>query len=175
MSNPEFDAAVAAAADARDAKRTAERVLKRDRRWIRTLAVLTVALWIIAALLIPSVYLPLGAKMKQYAHLVLANNPTAAGRILSESEMERAPIPVPPDQLAPTVARMQHEQWILAQLVIHQWIIGAIIMGLALTAGVLASACSVALAMTIRRTTLRQVSANLAEISEQLRQLKRSP
>ena len=42
----------------------------------------------------------------------------------------------------------------------------------AITAAILASATSIALALTIRRSTLRQVSANLAEISEQLRQLK---
>jgi hypothetical protein len=158
--------------NADEAKRTAEAVLKRDRRRIRALATLTIGLWAIAALLIPSVYLPLGAKMKQYARIVLASNPTAANRILSDTEMERAPMPVPPDQLAATLARVQHEQWILAQLVFHQWIIGAIIMSLALAAGILASISTVALAMTIRRTTLRHVSANLAEISEQLRQLK---
>ena len=161
--------------NADDAKRTAEAVLKRDRRRIRALATLTIGLWVIAALLIPSVYLPLGAKMKQYAHIVLASNPTAANRILSDTEMERSPMPVPPDQLPATVARMQHEQWILAQLVFHQWIIGAIIMGLALAAGILASVSTVALAMTIRRTTLRHIAANLAEISEQLRQLKAGP
>jgi len=155
-----------------DAKRTAETVLKRDRRRIRILAVLTIGLWVIAALLIPSVYLPLGGKMKQYARIVLASNPTAANRILSDTEMERPPMPVPPDQVAATLARVQHEQWMLTQLVIHQWIIGAIILGMALAAGILASVSTVALAMTIRRTTLRQVSASLAEISEQLRQLK---
>jgi hypothetical protein len=43
---------------------------------------------------------------------------------------------------------------------------------MAILAAILASSTSIALALTIRRSTLRQVSANLAEISEQLRQLK---
>ena len=163
------------APDAFNAKQTTDAVLKRERRRIRMLAALTIGLWLIAALLIPSVYLPLGAKMKQYARIALAENPTAAGRMLSDEEMERPPMPVPPEQVATTLARVQHEHWILAQLVFHQWIIGAIIMGLALAAGILASVSTVALAMVIRRTTLRQVSEQLAAISEQLRQIKPAP
>jgi hypothetical protein len=149
-------------------------VLKRDRRRIRSIAALSIGLWVLAALLIPSVYLPLGAKMKQYARHALADNPVAAGRMLSDEEIERAPMPVPPDQVATTLARVQHQHWILAQLVFHQWIVGAVIMAMALAAGVLASASTVWLALAIRRTTMRQVSASLAEISEQLRQLKSS-
>ena len=158
-----------------DAAALTDEVVRRDRRRIRSLATLTVALWVIAALLIPSVYLPLGAKMKQYARLALRDHPEAAGRMLSDEEIDRAPMPVPPDQVAATLARVQHEHWILAQLVIHQWIIGAMILAMALAAGILASGSTVWLALTIRRTTLRQVSASLAVISEQLRQIKSSP
>ncbi len=158
--------------DPGDAKRTAETVLRRDRRRIRSLAVLTIGLWVIAGLLIPSVYLPLGAKMKHYAQVLAADNPGAADRILSDRAIEPAPPPVPPQDVPQTLAKVQHQQWVLSELVVHEWIIGAIILAFALAAGILASASTVALALTIRRTTLRQVSASLAEISDQLRLLR---
>jgi len=151
-------------------QRTAEAVLKKDRRRIRLLAGLTIALWLVAALLIPSVYLPLGGMVKQYAKILAAHNPGMSDRIFDRKEADLQPIA--PEKVPMTLARIQHDQWLLSELVMHQWIVGAIILGLALMAGILAAGSTVALALTIRRVTLRQVSEQLAQISEQLRLLK---
>jgi hypothetical protein len=157
---------------ANEARRTAEAILKRDRRRIRTLAVLTVGLWVIAALLIVTVYLPLGGRMKQYANSVAAENPEMLEQLRVDRAFDKPAPPVPADQVPATLARVQREHWVLTKFLFGQWIVGAIIMGLALAAGILASAATVMLALTIRRTTLRQVTASLAEISEQLRLLR---
>src|SRR5439155_22856223 len=97
--------------DQSDAKRTAERVLTRDRRRIRSWAAATVGLWLLAGLLIPSVYLPLGGKLKQFAQTLPPTPPDAA---LPTAE-----------QLPQTVADLQHQQWIVRNIVVHGWIVGA--------------------------------------------------
>ena len=71
--------------DHADAQRTTDAVLRRDRRRIRSLAVLTIALWVLAALLIASVYLPIGAKLKQVARLLDASNPGPSDVLLSDA------------------------------------------------------------------------------------------
>jgi hypothetical protein len=141
-----------------DAARTAEAVLRRGHKHIRRLVVITVGLWILAALLIPSVYLPLGAKLKEHSEIIEEPTPLAA--------------PLSAQQMGDALVEIQHRQWIVGQLVFHEWIIGAIILGLALAAGILASISTVALALTIRRVTMERVSASLAEISDQLRLLR---
>jgi hypothetical protein len=141
-----------------DAARTAEAVLRRGHKHIRRLVVITVGLWILAALLIPSVYLPLGAKLKEHSEIIKEPTPLAA--------------PLSAQQMGDALVEIQHRQWIVGQLVFHEWIIGAIILGLALAAGILASISTVALALTIRRVTMERVSASLAEISDQLRLLR---
>ncbi len=141
----------------RDAAQTADRIVQRERRRVRTLAFLTVALWGVAALLIPSVYLPLGAKLKQLAQLT----PPAPPAQMDFSKLK----PGEPVSL-------EYRVWVLCEIATHEWIVGAGILAVALGAGLLASVCSVALALTVRRVTLRQVSTSLAEISEQLRQLR---
>lgn len=160
--------------DQADAQRTTEAVLRRDRRRIRALAILTIGLWVLAALLIPSVYLPLGAKVKQLATLLDAVNPGAADVVVSDNAATEPVAPVAPEDVPAVLARVQHQTWIVGQIVYHQWIIGAIILTFALAAGILASVASVALALTIRRVTLRQVASSLAQISEQLRDLQRT-
>jgi hypothetical protein len=53
--------------------------------------------------------------------------------------------------------------------------VGVVMLGMALLTGLLASICTVALSLTIRRVTLRQISENLAQISTQIRELKPPP
>jgi len=130
-------------------QRVAAAVIRREARRERTLAVLSVALWIIAAFLIAGVVLPLLAKMKH------------AGQLLTH----------PPDG-QPVTAQQIAET--LAEVLPGAAGVAAIILGMALMVGMLASICSVALALTIRRTTLRQVNEGLAQLSAQLRDMKRS-
>lgn len=154
-----------------DARRMAETVVQRDRRRVRWLGVLSIGLWILSLLLIASVYLPIGGMLNQYSILLDKENPGAGKGVMREMSEPPGP-PIPADQVPTVLARVQHEALIVSQIVAHVWVGGAIILAMALLTGLLASACSVALAITIRRTTLRQVSASLAEISEQLRLLR---
>ena len=154
------------------ARRTADEVVRRERRRIRQLAAVTIGFWLLAALLIPSVYLPIGAKLKHYAQVLQAGAP--AGFHIDQ-DVREPPAPPPPatQELPAVVSELRHQQWIMGQIIVHEWMVGALILAFALAAGILASASTVALAMTIRRVTLRQVSEQLAQISEQLRQLQR--
>jgi hypothetical protein len=164
MSNPgEF---------AGDAKKTTDAVMARDRRRIRGWATVTIGLWIVAALLIPSVYLPLGAMVKRYLQVVEADNPNAKWSVMRDIEQKAEPSPPAMQDVPKLVAQLQRQQWMTGKIVGHQWLVGAFIMAMALAAGILASASTVALALTIRRVTLRQVNAGLAEISEQLRRMQ---
>src|SRR5689334_21366343 len=54
-----------------DARQTTEAVMSRDRRRIRMLAGVTIAVWILVALLLPALFLPAAAKFKmEVQHLV---------------------------------------------------------------------------------------------------------
>jgi ABC-type Fe3+ transport system permease subunit len=134
-----------------DAASLANEVIRRDRSRVRNLAILTVALWILAGLLIPSILLPFAAKVVHT--LDELDRTVASGKTLTAAELVAATGPLFKYSMKVTFASFF----------------------LAITAAVLASITSVALALTIRRSTLRQVSANLAEISEQLRQLRAQP
>ena len=131
-----------------DASALAAEVFRRDRNRVRLLAGLTIALWVIAGLLIPSIFLPLAAKVVKT--LDDLNQTAASGQTLTANEVVAATGPL------------------FAYLIK----ITLVSFFLAITAAILASITTIALALTIRRSTLRQVAANLAEISEQLRQLK---
>ena len=131
-----------------DSTALAAEIFRRDRARMRNLAVLTVALWIVAGLLIPSIFLPLAAKVvKEFDAL---NQAAASGQPLTVADVLGATGPLLKYTIKVTLVSFF----------------------MAITAAILASITSIALALTIRRATLRQVSANLAEISEQLRQLK---
>jgi DNA-binding IclR family transcriptional regulator len=158
--------------DQGDGKQTAHAVLSRDRRRVRSLAALTICLWAAGFFLIASVYLPLGAKLKQYAKLMDAAHPGAVSRLMNDHAVETPPPPPTPEQVPQQVAQVRHENWIVSQIVFHEWFVGAIILGFALGTGFLASIATVALSLTIRRTTLRQINDALAGISEQLRSLQ---
>jgi len=156
-----------------DARNIADQVARRERRRVRLLVALTIGFWILAALLILSVYLPVGAKLHFYGKMLQRGAPA---NYRFDPDRNDAALPVPAMQDVPAaVAELQHQQWITGQVVAGEWVVGLIILGLALAAGMLASVSTVALALTIRRVTLRQVSDSLAHISEQLRQLQRPP
>jgi hypothetical protein len=131
-----------------DAERVAGEVVRREGRRVRALATLAVSLWVIAFFLIASVFLPAAAKAKKAAQEL--TQPTAGGQEITARHIV--------DTLAP--------------LMVGTLAVAGIMMAMALLTAMLASACTVALALTIRRVTLRQVSASLAEISAQLRQAR---
>src|SRR5688500_9685137 len=61
-----------------DARHTADQVLQRDRRRIRNLAIVTIALWIMAALVIPALYLPMAAAVQKGWNELTVRVPDAA-------------------------------------------------------------------------------------------------
>lgn len=128
-----------------DLRPIVEEVVRRDRRRIRLLAFTTIALWVLAILFIPAVFLPLAAKVKY--HLVEAAN---ASNSTTQS------------LVSDTIPK-------LTEAIL---VVSAIMIGAMLLTSLLASICTVALALTIRRITLRQVTASLAQISEQLASLR---
>jgi hypothetical protein len=137
---------VAAATDVHaDARRVAEAVLRKEGRRVRTLATLAIGLWVASVFLIASVFLPAAAQAKKAA--VELTRPPVPGQVLTAQ------------QLADT----------LAPLLLRTFGVVGLMLGMALLTALLASISTVALALTIRRFTLRQVSASLAEISAQLR------
>src|SRR5688500_16666212 len=134
--------------DADNAAQTADRVVRRERRRIRILAGITIGLWIVAILVIPGLYMPMAAYVRQgWSELI--NRPADA-----------APLTAP--DAAATVAPM------LAVSVKA----GGMMVAVALLIEILAAISTVMLALTIRRVTLRQVTDGLADISAQLRQLR---
>jgi predicted Co/Zn/Cd cation transporter (cation efflux family) len=139
-----------------DATALAAEVFRRDRARVRVLAALTIGLWILAGLLIPAILLPFAAKvimtMDQLDRAVQASGAGGGGQPLTANDLVTALDPLLRGSLKVTMGAF----------------------AFAILAAVLASITSVALALTIRRATLRQVSANLAQISEQLRQLRPS-
>src|SRR5207247_196051 len=115
----------------------AARVLARHRRRIRALVALTIGLWLLAGLMIPSVLLPIGAKLRDL-HKFLP------------------PSPITADQLADVLHRVLMELWIVAFIVV----------GISTVAALLAAICTIWLVLTVRRVTLAQITENLAGISE---------
>jgi hypothetical protein len=131
-----------------EAQRVATETIRRDARRVRMLAVLTIGLWIVAALLVASIAMPLMAKMKHVA--IMLKQPGPTGQPLSAQEIADLLANVLPGALG----------------------VGVVMLGMAMLAGMLASICTVALSLTIRRVTLRQISESLAQISTQIREMK---
>ena len=132
----------------RDVQQTVDRAVSRERRRIRFLAVGTIVLWVLTALLIPTIWMPMAGKIVTEAAVLLP---------------ERNPSPVTAPQVAQVVVRMANVGTTAS----------GIMLLIALLAELLAAVLTVTLVLTIRRVTLRQVSDSLAEISEQLRQIQR--
>ena len=131
-----------------DARQTTEAVLHRDQRRIRLLAGVTIALWVIVALLLPALFLPAAAKFKmEVGHLTGPN----------------APSPLTADDIAKSMLQMSKAAFVAS----------ACIMVIALVAELLAAVLTITLVLTVRRVTLRHVSEQLTEISRQLDELRR--
>jgi len=123
-----------------DARKTIERVLKRDRWQVRLLATLTMGLWLLAAAYI-SLWIFLWFTAMQ-------------PRLMAKAEDHAT--------VDDRVAWVQIGQWAAKSVA-------------AVTAATLSAAiATVWLVFASRRATLRQVNMQLAEISEQLRQLQQA-
>lgn len=132
-----------------DARRTAESVLKKDRRRIRVLAGLTIGLWILSGLLIPAIYFPLEAHVMPKFEVM-------------EKLAERADPKVDAQFVAAQVASAGKAAVFATVGFLSIFTITSL----------LAALSTVVLVLTVRRVTLRQVSEQLAEISQQLRRLQ---
>lgn len=133
-----------------EARRIVARAARREQRRVRMLAVFTIGLWFVAALLITSMALPAMAKMKKVG--ILLKQPGPDGQPMSAQQIAD----------------------LLAVVLPGTLYVATIMLAMAMLAGLLASICTVALSFTIRRVTLRQVNEGLAQISAQLRELKDS-
>ena len=133
-----------------DAGALASEIVRRDRTRVRVLATLTVLLWVVAGALIPAIFLPLGAEA--FKTIDGLDRRVATGEPLAAADLLGTLGPVMKYTLKVTL----------------------ISFFMAILAAIGASITTIALALTIRRSTLRQVSANLATISEQLRQIRPS-
>jgi hypothetical protein len=126
---------------------TVNAVLRRDRRRIRTLSFLTIALWVLTGLLIPSLWMPMAAKIVKEAAVLLP---------------DASPTPVTARQVADVVIHIAKVGMMASALMLI----------VALVAEIMAAVLTVMLVIAIRRVTLRQVSEQLAQISRQLDQLR---
>jgi len=130
-----------------DSRQTAEAAMRRDRRNVRLLASVTIAVWVITALVLPGLFLPAAAKFKkEVTHLVGPGAPPATA-----------------DAIAQAMLQMAKAGFVATAFML---IIG-------LTAELVAAVLTVTLVLTVRRVTLRHVSEQLAEISRQLDELRK--
>jgi hypothetical protein len=131
-----------------DARQQVWRVLERDRRRVRFLTVLTTLIWLVAFVLILIVLVNFGLLFPQQAKLIH-------------------------DIEAGTVTPDQRDDAQRLLLVAFQK--GTLVIAFSVTVLTVAAFCTVLLTLASRRATLRQVNASLAEISEQLKQLRPPP
>lgn len=120
-------------------------ILERDRRRIRVLAAVAIALWLVPAAL-------LGYVLTTYSHDFLPKQKqlqkhVAEGKVAGEER---------------TTLEAYH---------LEVMAVGAKIGAIAVTSGALAAIATVALISASRRATLRQINASLLAISEQLKRL----
>jgi hypothetical protein len=135
-------------ADALDAQQMTRRILTRDRRRVVLLTALTLALWLLALVLVATAMIAFGLILPQQAKL---NQEVAEKRLTLE---ERDAI--------------QRVHLMGTQKVLVLIGLGVTILGLAALATVL-------LVLASRRATLRQINAQLVVISEQLKNLRYPP
>jgi hypothetical protein len=131
-----------------DARQQTWRVLERDRRRVRRLTALTVAVWVLAMLLALGVLVAFGFLFPQYARLV---HGVEQGKLTQAQGQEML-----------RVYLMGLQKNLLIQ-------------ALSVAALALAAICTVRLVYASRRATLRQLNASLIEIAEQLKRLRPAP
>jgi type II secretory pathway component PulL len=136
-----------------DTRALTDRVLALDRRRVRLLTGVTVGAWLVAAGMVLLLLLSFGLLLPAMAK---AREEDAAFRAAAAAG--KAPA-VPPDSRG-------HALEIAFKMMT---------VGITMTVGALtlAGLCTIGLVSATRRATLRQVNANLAEIAEQLKQLRR--
>jgi hypothetical protein len=152
-----------------DARALTDRVLARDRRRVRVLTWLTVGTWLVAATLVLFLLIGFGLIFPAMAKLrdESGQNRWKPGAAAPGPRSE----PVAGDdkgqnRFTPAQReQMQHDLEIAFKLstVVITFTVGALS---------LAGLCTLCLVLATRRATLRQVNANLVEITEQLKQLR---
>jgi len=135
-------------AAALDPRQLTQRILARDRRRVRLLTALTLVLWLLAAALVCIAMVAFGLIVPQQARL---HQEVEQGRV-APAERERA-----------QTLLLMGTQKVL------------VLIGFGVTVLGLAALATVLLVLASRRATLRQINAQLVEISEQLRQLRPMP
>ena len=130
-----------------DARALTDRVLARDARRVRVLTWVTVAAWLMAAGLVLFLLIWFGLLFPAQAKL--------------KDQAYR-------DRLTP-------QQWEQAERDVElAFKMSSLVITLTVGALAVAGLCTLGLVAATRRATLRQVNANLAEISEQLKQLRQT-
>ena len=127
-------------------ERITEAVLRRDRRSVRLLTALTIILWTLAALgivVVLNIFLWLAPKQAQLMRDVSRDRIAVADR-----------------------ERIEHLHFLIFEK-------ATVMVAVSVAALTLAALGTVILVFASRRATLRQVSASLAEISEQLKRLQK--
>jgi hypothetical protein len=173
MNEKEFGDALlrldAAARPPADARALTDRILARDRRRVRILIWLTVGSWLLSAVLVLFLLVAFGLMFPAMAKLREDKGqnrgtpgatapPAGANPTPQENNGQNRLTPVQREQ-------MQHDLEIAFKLstVFITFTVGALS---------LAGLCTLGLVLATRRATLRQVNANLVEITEQLKQLR---
>ena len=121
--------------------------LNRNRRRIRSLSGLTIGLWILTFLIVPALWMPFAAMMNRESDAL--------------ARMTQNP-PVQTMDLATTLINVLN----------HISRVSAIVLTVLTVASLLAAMSTIWLVLTVRRVTLEQLSAGLAQISDQLRKLE---
>jgi hypothetical protein len=140
-----------------------ERIIEADHRRVRRWTRISIALWVIAALgamfifVMGGLAFPLIAKLLMEEHAAAAKTAAADG---GEKAKAKTELNEPLDQATPFA--------VLAKLVAMTMVIGTASFMVLVFAGL----ATVLLLLRSRSATLRQINANLLQISEQL---KRSP
>jgi hypothetical protein len=156
-----LDLDLSASAGVADPKQLTHKILSRDERRVKRWTWITIALWVLAALMVLWMFIalallmPFQAKINQ--ELKARDNIAQAGQVPIERRLSDAEL-----ESAQEVAQIY-------SLMITLGIAGSVgMLGLATLSAVL-------LVLASRRATLRQINASLLEISEQLRQIRAGP
>jgi Sec-independent protein secretion pathway component TatC len=131
-----------------DARALAATAMQHNRRRLRILAAITIALWLITFLFVPALWMPFAAQMKKLS-LELAVNSSNAHPITTQA-------------LAT----------ILQDALMHIAMVSGIILAIMILAALFAAISTVWLVFTVRRVTFEQLALGLAQISEELKRLQ---
>ena len=132
-----------AGADA--AAQIADYVIQKDRRRIRNLSVATIGLWLITALLITTVLLPMLAKVNYHAKVF-------APELAAQSS-------------SPTPGAAAYK------LIYGMALVSTFIASISTFASLIAAICTVWLVLIVRRSTLNQINLTLSSLTDQLKRL----